>query len=111
MSIFSDNLKMLREDTDITQKEIASELNVGLTTYASYEQGRSEPSLDMLVQIANYWEVSIDELLGRESYTNDKFSKFKLDKILNQKVERYMEDFIKDRKQTIIEEIMSEFNE
>ena len=64
MSIFSDNLRKYREKTGKQAKEFAKEIDVLYSTYANYEQGRSEPKIDTLIKIADYLNVSIDTLLG-----------------------------------------------
>ena len=64
MSIFSDNLRKYREKTGKQAKEFAKEINVLYSTYANYEQGRSEPKIDTLIKIADCLNISIDKLLG-----------------------------------------------
>lgn len=59
------NLKFLRENNHLTQRDIAQILNIPKTTYCYYEQGRTEPSIDTLIKIANYFDVSLDFLCGR----------------------------------------------
>ena len=57
-------LRDMREDADKTQAELAAVLNVGQTTYSRYENGKAQPSLDVLRQLAIYFETSTDYLLG-----------------------------------------------
>lgn len=61
-------LKQLRADNSLTQKQIAEILNISVTGYASWEQGKAEPSIAMLIKIADYFEVTIDYLVGRKDY-------------------------------------------
>lgn len=58
-------LKELRKQHNITQFELASALNVAKTTIAAYEQEVNEPSSTMLEKLADYFNVTIDYLLGR----------------------------------------------
>lgn len=60
-------LKELRNKTGITQKEMAKVLNVAHTTYNGYELGKISPDVKMLIKLADYFNVSIDELVGRET--------------------------------------------
>lgn len=60
------NLKKLREKKGVYQKDVAAYLGVERTTYVKYENGDSEPSFEMLGKLADYFDVSIDYLLGRE---------------------------------------------
>ena len=62
-------LKILRNEKNLLQKDVANAINVGRTTYVKYENGDSEPSMKILVQLANFFEVSTDYLLGK---TNEK---------------------------------------
>ena len=57
--------KQLRSETDLTQKEIASELGVSLSLVAMWETGQRLPSPDLYEQIADYFNVDIDYLYGR----------------------------------------------
>ena len=61
---FSDTLRMLIEEKDITQKELAKQLHLAPSTLGSYVQGSREPDFSTLKQIADYFEVSTDYLLG-----------------------------------------------
>lgn len=58
-------LKEIREDRDIKQKEIAKYLNVSQNTYSQYETGVISITADVLVKLANYYNVSVDYLLDR----------------------------------------------
>lgn len=57
----------LREDNDITQNQIASILNVKQNTYSQYENGKREVPIDVLWKLADYYNVSIDYLVGRQN--------------------------------------------
>ena len=59
-------IRSLRVSDDMTQKELADKLSISPSTIGMYEQGRREPDLDTISKIANYFNISIDRLLGRE---------------------------------------------
>lgn len=59
------NLKSLREDRDIKQKEIAQALNVSQNTYSQYETGVISLTAEVLIKLSDYYGVSIDYLLDR----------------------------------------------
>ena len=63
---FANKLRELRHFNKKTQKEVASKFNISVTCYAGYEQGYRSPDLETLVKIANYYNVSVDYLLGRK---------------------------------------------
>ncbi len=65
---FGKILKSLRRDADIGQKELASYLNVTVSTISNYENGVHAPDLDTLCKLADFFQVSIDFLLERTQY-------------------------------------------
>ena len=58
-------IRDLREDADLTQKEMAQFLNLSQRAYAHYEKGTRNIPLDVLIELADFHNVSIDYLLGR----------------------------------------------
>ena len=60
---FCQNLKETRKQCGLTQKQVAMALNVVESCYANWEQGRTEPNIDMLRQLGAIFNVSIDELI------------------------------------------------
>lgn len=58
-------LKELRLSKHITQKEISNYLNIAENSYQRYELGTREPKLSIMIQISDYYNVSIDYLVGR----------------------------------------------
>lgn len=56
----------LREDRDKTQKDIADILNMQLTVYQRYERGERELPLWAAIRLADYYNVSLDYLVGRK---------------------------------------------
>ena len=65
-------IKDLREDADITQRELAEHLHIKQNTYSQYENGQRQIPLDILIKLAKYYNTSTDYLLGltdqREPY-------------------------------------------
>ena len=59
------NLRGIREDRDIKQKDIAAYLNVSQNTYSQYETGVISLTADVLIKLSDYYNVSIDYLLDR----------------------------------------------
>jgi len=59
-------IRDLREDRDKTQKEIAQLLNMHLTVYRRYENGEREIPLWAAIKLADYYNVTLDYLVGRE---------------------------------------------
>lgn len=63
------NLKNLRKELGCSQKQIADVLHISQQTYSDYENCKTEPTGETLIEIANYFDVSTDELLGRDRFT------------------------------------------
>lgn len=61
-----ENLKCARLKKGYTQKSAAKSLGIGISTYCNYEQGTREPNNDLLVKIADLYDVTTDYLLGRK---------------------------------------------
>ena len=59
------NLRGIREDRDIRQKDIAKVLNVSQNTYSQYETGVISLTAEVLIKLADYYGVSVDYLLDR----------------------------------------------
>ena len=60
-------IRDLREDNDKTQKEIANILNMQLTVYQRYERGEREVPLWVAIKLADYYNVTLDHLAGRDT--------------------------------------------
>lgn len=58
-----DRLKEIREDKDLSQKDIAKILNVSQVAYSYYEIGKRQIPIDLLKKLAKYYNVSIDYIL------------------------------------------------
>ena len=58
-------IRDLREDNDLSQKQIAEKLNIHQTTYSDYELGNLNVPISVLRQLADFYETSIDYLVGR----------------------------------------------
>ncbi len=65
---FGEILTSLREERGIYQKELASILKVSVGTISNYENGIHFPDQEALIQLADYFGVTTDYLLGRTSY-------------------------------------------
>ena len=62
--MIGERLAEVRKDHGDTQKTLAEKMNVVVHTISSWEQGKSEPSHELLVRICNLYHVSADYLLG-----------------------------------------------
>lgn len=61
-------LKELREENGYTQKQLAEKLGINSVTYLHYEKEQREPPLSLLADLAKFYGVSVDYLLGLTDY-------------------------------------------
>lgn len=87
-TIFASRLKDLREKYFLTQNDLGGIINVPYYTIAKYEKAKKFPTLEGLYLIADYFDISIDYLLGR---TDKKELVFNDDEKLQKLGERYFE--------------------
>ena len=66
--ILGSRLKELREEKGLTQKQLAEQLGLNSVTYLRYEKSQREPALSVVADIAEYFNVSVDYLLGLKDY-------------------------------------------
>ena len=65
MTKFPERLNQLRDKRGVSQAAVSKEIGVSRYTIYSYEKGKTEPTLDGLVTLADYFDVTTDYLLGR----------------------------------------------
>lgn len=71
-------LKELRSIKGVTQRKIADELFCSIESYSRYEKGHRNPSLELLVQMADYFDVTTDYLLGRENISAQALTEYEM---------------------------------
>ena len=60
-------LRELRTEKSLFQKDVAAYLGIDRTTYVKYESGASEPPIETLIKLCNYYGVSLDYLVGKSN--------------------------------------------
>jgi len=65
MPNFSTNLKDLRLSKNVSQKQVANHLEIAERQYRRYENEEQQPTLPIVIKIADYFNVSLDYLVGR----------------------------------------------
>lgn len=65
MSVEYPNIRALREDRDLSQQQIAKYLQISRGSYTNYEIGARGIPTEVLIKLADYYNVSIDYLVGR----------------------------------------------
>lgn len=77
MGIFNDRLRELRDSSKMTSKELAKKLNIAESKLSYYMSGDREPSYDLLIAIANEFDVTTDYLVGKsnqKTYAEEKLA-------------------------------------
>ena len=67
MSIFSERLKLCRKKLNKTQRDVGIDLGMTEGGYQKYEINKREPNMETLHKIADYFDVSVDYLMGRSN--------------------------------------------
>ncbi|TYP56803.1 helix-turn-helix domain-containing protein [Thermosediminibacter litoriperuensis] len=88
--MIGERIKSLREERKITQQELAQYLGVSQKTISNYEKGERSPDPETLKKIADYFDVTVDYLLGRSNHRQ-----------LTRKDERDIEKIIEETRQRI----------
>lgn len=99
-----ENLKKLRKENKKTQTQMATYLGITQSAYAMYESGDRTPPADMLNKLADYFDVSVDYLLGRTEIPNA------YENIVNTYIKNKSADFISTDLPTAIAERMRSHN-
>ncbi|MEM1002517.1 MAG: helix-turn-helix transcriptional regulator, partial [Bacteroidota bacterium] len=73
MSRIGHNIRKIRSAKKLSQTQFAELFDLTRGSVGAYEEGRAEPKIDTIIQIANYFSVSIDLLLNKEMTINDLF--------------------------------------
>ena len=64
IEVFAKHLKEIRQEKKLSQKQVADELNIAVSTYANWEQGRREPSIDDIFKILSVLKIDANELFS-----------------------------------------------
>lgn len=90
--MLENRIRQLRKKKNLTQKQLADKLNISEQALALYEQNRRRPNPDILKDLANTLEVSIDYLLDNDTTSNTIQDISSDDEELNEKLKRLAED-------------------
>jgi len=99
----SENLRRLRRERDVTQEELAATLGVAAQSVSKWERGENFPDITLLPALANYFEVTTDELIGMDEIRDEErvravredFHKLHFDGKIEEAIELYR-DLVRD---------------
>lgn len=60
---FISNIVLLRHKKDLTQERAAKKLGISRAALGAYEEGRNEPSLELLIKFSKFYRISLDDLI------------------------------------------------
>lgn len=72
------NIKDIRIRKNLTQADVANALGVSSVVYSRYESGTRQPSIDTIVQLADFFCVTVDYLLGRQDVEDSTLSAYEI---------------------------------
>jgi len=67
MATFKDRLKELRMERNISQQDLGKIVNMSKMAISHWESGHSEPSIAQLIVLSNFFDVSVDYLIGKNN--------------------------------------------
>ncbi len=93
------NLKKLRENAGISQKQLADSIGVSQQSINKYENHKIEPDIDTLIKIADYFETSVDYLIGHSTIRRkiERTEEYELNAEESRLVEKYRKLSAKQR--------------
>lgn len=106
-SLFGENLRKLRKEKNLTQKQLAEHLGVTARTIGYYESGQRFPSPETINRIADFFDVSLDWLFGR---TNIRTPIMPIMKI-SEKADNYNNDLLNEEDYISVEELKEFLNQ
>ncbi len=96
-------LSELRQDKHLTQEELGKRLGISRSTIGSYEQDQSQPPYDVLLKLAELYDVSTDYLLGRTRIPNERAASVLLQDKAVERVAASMLSMSRRHKEMILE--------
>ncbi|MEZ7649804.1 helix-turn-helix domain-containing protein [Streptococcus sp. 27098_8_86] len=109
---FSERLKKLRKQAQLTQVDVAEELGISQPAYASWERGVKKPTQENLVKIAQVLDVTVDYLVGNSGEKSDELDNIELLFRMNSKgltdeekavFKKELIEFMEERKKVFID--------
>ena len=115
MAKLTENLKALRVQNKLSMQVVADHLKITRATYSNFETGKGEPNLKLLVKMADLYNVSLDELAGRQFTPNGVVidqvrMKTKMNREINAMVKQIANEFIQSKEADIVKRIQKKFS-
>ncbi len=98
-------LKFLRKEQKLTQKTVADNIGIAQQTYAGYESGKHEPSIEIAIRLAEFYGLSLDYITGRFAGTYEENNEFNEEEYYLNLILRYSLSYYARAEQTNKEQI------
>lgn len=95
---FNDKLRSLIEERELTQKQVANDLNIAPSTMGGYVQGSSEPDFETLRRLSQYFDVTTDYLLNIHAYNSNSYLEDELLRVFRSMTPKHQGLFIEQGK-------------
>lgn len=103
--MFPERLKALRLEANLTQSDVAKEFGISQQAYAKWENAKANPTQSVITKLANFYNVSIDYLMGKSDYKNSDEIDLSTFEVLYRKTSKNLSD----EEKKILEEDLREF--
>lgn len=109
------NLQLLRTKNKLTMQVVAEHLKIARASYSNFETGKVEPNLKVLMKIADLYNVSLDDLVGRQFTPNGVVidqvrMKTEMNREINALVKQIANEFIQSKEADIVKRIQKKFS-
>ena len=91
MKICGERLRLLRESIHYSQMKFGEFFGIGQSSVVRYEKGEASPPLELLVKVADHFDVSLDYILGRTEHPQGKLYELKINTSCSAEMERFVE--------------------
>ncbi|QMT18195.1 helix-turn-helix transcriptional regulator [Planococcus maritimus] len=115
MPKLAENLKALRLQNKLSMQVVADHLKIARASYSHFETTKSEPNLKVLMKIADLYNVSLDDLVGRQFTPNGVVidqvrMKTEMNREINAMVKQIANEFIQSKEADIVKRIQKKFS-
>lgn len=106
MKDLSKRIKEERQKLNLKQSELAEKIGITVPAISNYEQGTREPKIGILIKLADEFNISLDQLVGREAKQQKSLSKMEVDDLEEQKLLQMFRGISSDDQQKVLAIVM-----
>lgn len=106
MKDLSKRIKEERQKLNLKQSELAEKIGITVPAISNYEQGTREPKIGILIKLADEFNISLDQLVGRETTQQKSLSKIEVADLEEQKLLQMFREISSDDQQKVLAIVM-----